>query len=238
MMFVLFFLVLPMSVRRADGMSPETSELLGIIRTEEVPIEIREQCKQKVLKRQPLKVTYNWGKLELDYSKTFKELLERCGEEAGGCFDAGSSIRYFDSISEEFIQIGEYRCYYPVNNIDFDFSNFNRHVVVANEYSGCRAQAVLRHELQHFMIWKTGWEQMLIELQDTLLDQSLVFCKNCMDGSTYTDIVPIVNRIYEKWKDIIDRNNARLDEIDHDYKKRVADKMCEVLAISTGLSEF
>ena len=67
MMFVLFFGALPINVGKADDMSLEArkqktrEEELGIIRTEDVPPEIREQCKQEVLKKQPLKVTYNWG---------------------------------------------------------------------------------------------------------------------------------------------------------------------------------
>lgn len=194
-------------------------------KAERVPNYIIKKCQKAVLNSNPVKITYNYGTLSLDLSKNDETIKKACrNDDVAGCFSAVRKS-FFPDITPQNIKINEYTCRYVNVDIDFDFTGTV--IYVSNEYNGCNARVILRHELQHFMFWKTARENMLHELKNkltTFVAQSAIVCRNTSYNHCNYDtskITAFINNIVQKWGIIGDENDRALDEIDHDPKKQV-----------------
>ncbi len=183
----------------------------------------------EIAKDYPLvNIRYNYGTLGFDNTKSSAQLKKVCGDFVAGCF-ANGAANYKLITSRQTIQSGTHTCIVPQITVDFDFSGTT--IYVTKEYTSCQARAVLRHELQHFMIWKTATEEMLNETKKSLKEfalQHIINCseqKNC-NNDFYRDTWRRLLGITNKWNNVSVANNNRLDEVDHNNKTEFDYRVC------------
>ena len=90
---------------------------------------------------------------------------------------------------------------------------------------------ILRHELQHFTIWRTAVDEMLQEVKINLKDLALRDVYACNDMGACSrriadQVITVANNAVKKWQTISKRNNERLDEVDHDNETEFAYRSC------------
>lgn len=197
------------------------------VEASDIPQWVTEKCRKAVIAANPVKVNYNYGELSVDYSKSDEEVTRDCKANAAGCFHGmvGEGVSHSESAG---ISIGKYYCSYLTAGFNFNYRG--TYIDLTRDYNGCNARAVLRHELQHFMIWKTAKEQMHRELKNTLTDfvvKNIKVCEGHCDNNKMGEMFELARQIKKKWGDIEDINNKRLDEIDHNCKEQVNYKVCE-----------
>lgn len=208
---------------------------ISYAKAEIIPDYIVEKCQKAVIKDNPVKITYNYGTLSLDLSKNTAEISKVCKTDAAaGCFQG--KYRQEMDMTPKNIKINEYICEYPVVSLHFNFTGSK--IYITNEYKGCVARAVLRHELQHFMIWKTANDNMLSELKNklpTIIAQNASIYRNNNNFQYHqnTDkimkiIYQIAGQIADKWDRIRNTNDAELDKVDHDFTTEVNYRVCEL----------
>lgn len=208
---------------------------ISYAKAEIIPDYIVEKCQKAVIKDNPVKITYNYKTLSLDLSKNTAEISKACkADNAVGCFIRGTYHKEMDMTPKN-IKINEYVCEYPVVSLHFDFTGSK--IYVTNEYKGCAARAVLRHELQHFMIWKTANDNMLYELKNklpTIIAQNASIYRNNNNFQHHQNsdkIMKITYQIADKWDRIKNTNNAELDKVDRNHKS-VHNSVCELLDLT------
>lgn len=190
-----------------------------------MPQYVVEKCRKQARKADPVKITYNFGTLKLDYGKSLAEVSRDCKDRAAGCFHGGGSCYW--SYDVESIPMENYTCYFPKAHVNCDFSGSS--IDVTGEYTGCKFRAVLRHELQHFLNWKTANDNMIREMKtegNKLAVQEAKVCSEYCDCSA-ENLVNMLRKIYRKWDYIKSVNDGRLDEIDHDHDTEVNYKVCD-----------
>lgn len=195
------------------------------VKAEGVPQYIVNKCREAVRKEDPVKIIYNYGELQLDYSKNTEEVSKSCGDRAAGCFHGHGGCQW--DYGSRSMQISDYMCTFPYATVTCDFGGTR--IDMTREYSGCSARAVLRHELQHFTIWKTSKEQMLKEMKISGTNfalQNIKVCKEYCNNSSGDELAVELERIASKWKEIEKVNDRQLDETDHDYDKEVGYTVC------------
>lgn len=204
------------------------------VKAEDVSELVRKRCKKEVERIDPVRITYNYGELIFKANKNMKEISRTCGNNAAGCF---KSVGYgcTQKIQTKSIKVNGYNCYYTAADINCDFSGAR--LYITNEYKGCNARAVLRHELQHFMNWKTAKENLVMELKNKLTAfvlNSLTVCqKECYhDKDKY--FREYKQKIEDKWSFILRANDIRLDEVDHDYANQVNYTVCAPYSLKFG----
>lgn len=187
-------------------------------------------CVSRAQEMPLIKIRYNFGSLTLDNTKNTKQITYVCKDKAAaGCF-ARNQGRYATSAKRNKVNIGNKTCIILSVLVEFDFSGAT--IYVTSEYSGCKARAVLRHEEQHFMIWKKANEELIKELKVALKKAALQDVRDCnsKDGcSAQIDYVVynLTKSLYDKWAKYSETNNARLDEVDHDGKNEFAFRVCD-----------
>jgi hypothetical protein len=185
-------------------------------------------CQEKAADVRQVNIRYKYGKLGLK-QKSSAEISAYCGDNAAGCCHS-SGGKYFVQTTFKTIQSGEILCVVPIVNVDFDFSG--TYIEITDEYDACKTRAVLRHELQHFMIWKTGREQQLAQTREKLGQLARQRITACVAGDdcdyqySNDEFVNLVQKIAAKWQRVIKANNKNLDENDHDFKKEVNYRVC------------
>lgn len=172
---------------------------------------------------------YKYGRLGFDSSKSTQQVSQICGDKAAGCFHHSFGT-YKVQYKSKTIKASSRTCAIPQIVVDFDFSGSE--IYITKDYTSCMARAVLRHELQHFTIWKTATEEMLKELKIELKNTALRGVKKCKTGEyCYADwnkeMFGKVSEIWKKWEKISKMNNERLDEVDHNDSTDFAYKACE-----------
>lgn len=208
---------------------------LSTVRAEVVPGYVITKCQEAVRKANPVQITYNYGQLKLDFGKSSAEISRNCGDNAAGCFhstERGCSV----TTKEQSINISGYTCSYDKVYLNCDFRGAT--VDITSEYSGCNARAVLRHELQHFMNWKTAKENMLRELKTKLpayLAQNARTCKSTCPSYNLRSIYEYVSDISDKWRAISTANDRRLDEVDHNQDIEVNYTVCAPYSLEFAL---
>ena len=199
--------------------------LPSAVRAEAVPQHVIKKCQDAVRKANPVKITYNYGDLKLDHSKSSMEVSKDCGGDAAGCFHGIDGCMW--SYTIDGLQIGDYYCFFPKAQVNCDFRGV--YIDVRNDYAGCNARAVLRHELQHFMIWKTAKDNMIKEMKikgNEFAIQNAIVCKSSCGNYSADALSNELGKIQEKWRKISDINDKLLDDVDHDYDKEVNYKVC------------
>ena len=197
------------------------------LEAKEIPQSVINKCREKAKKANPIKITYNYGTLSIDYSK-------KVCEDVAGVFHGKNGCYLLTDFYN--IQVGKYTCSFPYADIRCDFSGV--YIDLCDEYSGCNARAVLRHELQHFMIWKTAKENMIKEMNTFGTDfvlRNIKVCEGACYNKTYNELLKNLKKISEKWEKIENANDKRLDEIDHDYKSEVNYTVCAPYSMEVEL---
>ena len=184
-------------------------------------------CQAEAQKINQVILRYKYGDLDL-VQKSSAEISAECGDNAAGCCRAAGG-RYTIYAKPKIIKVENTVCLIPVVSLDYDFSG--TYIEVTNEYEPCKTRAVLRHELQHFMIWKTGRELQLKQTKKLLTElaqEKITACTSNADcnHNYLSEFKNLVNVIAEKWGRIIHANNVKLDENDHDFNKEVNYRVC------------
>lgn len=186
------------------------------------------ECVEAAKNMKLVSVSYNNGALGLDNTKTLAQVGKICGNvHAAGCF------KYFVKYKEfAYVQVADvngHRCVIPHIAVDYDFSGST--IYITGEYKACRARTVIRHELQHFAIWRAAAEKMINEVGNGLKKLALQYVERCSDGqkcgvdlqkSTWKH----TQKISDKWQNIAEINNNRLDSIDHQGESEFAYRAC------------
>jgi len=174
-----------------------------------------------------VKLRYNYGILSLDNTKTTEQVSQICSDEATGCFHHNFG-RFALRATRKVVDIGGKSCIIPQILLEADFSG--EVIYIANENDSCRTRAVLRHELQHFTIWKTAVENWLNETAVELKRLALQDVQDCNQKRCLFDIQDkswqAATELNKKWSRISEMNNLRLDEVDHDNKAEFARAVC------------
>ena len=200
---------------------------ISLPEAKEIPQSVINKCREKAKKVNPIKITYNYGTLSIDYSKKVCEKVAGVFHGKNGCYLVTDFYN---------IQIGEYTCSFPYADIKCDFSGI--YIDLCEEYSGCYARAVLRHELQHFMIWKASKENMMKEMKSFGTDFALSnmrVCKGSCYNKTYNELFKKMEEINYKWEKIEKANDKRLDEIDHNHNSEVDYTVCAPYSMEVEL---
>lgn len=185
-------------------------------------------CQSDEILQDNLKITFNYGKILFDVSKTTQEVSSICEDSAAGCFlrkeKGGKWI-----VSDKIVKIGNQLCVVPHVSIIYDFSGSK--IYVSREYDACKARAVLRHELQHFMIWKTSKEWFLKDLRYSLkntIKKHAVLCSKNNSCSTHANsaISQTISQVEKRWEKIEEQNQYLLDSVDHSVTDQVNYPVC------------
>ena len=191
-------------------------------------VSVSAKCMEEAQKNPLVTLRYNYGGLSFDNTKSTQQISQSSGGNAAGCFHHNFG-KYSVQTTDKIVTTGRGQCAIPQIMADFDFSGAK--IEVTSEYNSCKARSVLRHELQHFTIWKTAVEEMLEELKTELKKLALSKIRECKNGeycSTYMREAAFnkVNAIVDKWSKIAEMNNDRLDEVDHNDKLDFNYKSC------------
>lgn len=184
-------------------------------------------CVRMAEKMKLVTVNYNYGELRLDASKNSAEISQICSDRAAGCFPSSSGR--VTNVALTKVDVGSSCQAYHIT-VDYDFSGAA--VFITSEYNPCNTRAVLRHELQHFMNWKTSKEQLIRETKIALKrwsiqnmerkDGDMVISRLNAQGEVYQ----IVNGLMSKWFELGNQNDRVLDNIDHDKGTEVNYSVC------------
>ena len=175
-------------------------------------------------------LSYNYGILAFDHSKTRAQVKKICQQShAAGCFIHSFGSRQLTA-ARQAVKVGNTYCLMPHITVNYDFSGAT--VYVSKELDACPSRAVLRHELQHFTIWKKATEEMLRELGVKLKKLALNDVKECGSSKRCSSSIiekadNLTTAITKKWEDYSNKNNGRLDEVDHDLNVEFAYRACE-----------
>lgn len=186
-----------------------------------------QECQKEAENIKQVNIRYKYGKLNL-LQKSTAEISASCGDQASGCFHS-SGGKYTIETTQKIINHNKTVCVIPIVYLDYNFSG--SYVEITNEYNACKTRAVLRHELQHFMLWKTGIEQQLAQTQKLLKKlawQKITACSEdtrC-NANYFSEFKYLVQNTAEKWHRIIEANNKKLDSNDHDFEKEVNYRVC------------
>lgn len=184
-------------------------------------------CVRMAEKMKLVTVNYNYGELRLDASKNTAEVSEMCHDRAAGCFHNSSGT--IGNVSVSKVDVGSSCQAYHIT-VDYDFSG--RVIYVTNEYNPCNTRAVLRHELQHFMNWKTSKEQLIRETKIALKRWSIENMEQINSDASNSriyalrEVYKIINRLMEKWFKVNEENDRMLDDTDHDKQTEVNYSVC------------
>ena len=206
------------------------------VKAENVPAIVVEQCRKAVARQNPVRITYNYGELIFDSTKSIAEISRSCGNNAAGCFkslEKGCA----STLQTKNIKINGYNCLYTVAEVICDFSG--AHLDINGEYKGCNARAVLRHELQHFMNWKTAKENLVRELKEkltTFVINNITVCKDDCQHNIAYGFSKYKQKIENKWYLLKQANDYILDEVDHDYANQVNYTVCAPYSLEFGLN--
>ena len=187
-------------------------------------------CVEAASKMKTVFLSYNYGTLGFDHSKTEAQIKGVCrSAEAAGCFFHSFGSRRVMAVRQA-VKVGNTYCLVPQITVDYDFSGAT--VYISKEYEACQARAVLRHELQHFTIWKKATEEMLRELSIKLKKLALNDIKECSssrqcNSNIMEKTVNLTTAITQKWETYSKKNNERLDEVDHNHNVEFAYRACE-----------
>lgn len=195
------------------------------VKAEDVPQHIIRKCQEMVRNANPVKIVYNYGDLKLDYNKNTAEVSASCKDNAAGCFHGKGGCYWYHGYKN--LLIGNYICNFPDAHITCDFRG--TYIDLTNEYDGCNARAVLRHELQHFMIWKTAKDNMMKEMKVKGTEFAVQNAKVCSDychDNSGDNLSKMLREIDNKWRAINYINDKRLDDVDHDHDTEVNYKVC------------
>ena len=187
-----------------------------------------DDCVEEAQKMKLVSINYNNGSLMLDNTQPIEMVGKICGDtHAAGCFKF--SIKYSQRVDSAFKRVGKHICLIPHITVDYDFSGST--VYIAKEYKDCKARALMRHELQHFTIWKTATEKMLDEVGNGLRKMVLQYVELCNEKkkckiNLQEKTWEYTQKITKKWENISTINNNRLDSIDHQEKSEFAYRAC------------
>ncbi len=182
-------------------------------------------------------IRYKYGTLKLDASKTTQEVSEICHDRAAGCFVycgfAGSI-----SVKDKVFQAQGVKCVVPEVEVTYDFSG--RVIYVTKEYTPCGTRAVFRHEMQHFMIWKTATEWFLKDLRFSLnqaVRKQAVICpkKGVCSANSYDVLKSVKAQVEKRWININRKQQDLLDEVDHDMDNDVNYTVCAPYSLEVKL---
>ena len=201
----------------------------------DVPEYIIKQCREKAQNMKLTTVTYKFGKLILDNAKSTAQVRRMChSESAAGCFVHTTANYKYGVTNTEKISIGRYTCFAPKLYVNYSWTD--TFIYMTKEYNPCQRRVVLRHELQHFTIWKTAQNNILIEskraLKQLALDNiRIVPAKDNLEpaGSVFDTIALVgqkIGDINRKWNSIAKSNNALLDQVDHNMETEVSYRVC------------
>ena len=200
----------------------------------DVPEYIIRQCREKAQKMKLTSVTYKFGKLIFDNTKSTAQVRQNCRSEgAAGCFEHTTAHYRYGVSDMVTVSAGRYTCIVP--KLYADYSWVDAVIYMTREYNPCQRRVVLRHELQHFTIWKTAQNHILTESKQALnklaLDNIEVISAEDgkIIGNAYnlrTIVGQKLHEINEKWNSISTKNNTLLDEIDHNMETEVNYRVC------------
>ncbi len=185
-------------------------------------------CVETAKKMKLVSINYNNGNLMLDNTKTTAQVGQICGDRhAAGCFK--SALKYEEKTKKKVIPAGGQFCIIPHITVDYDFSGST--VYVTGDYKACPARALIRHELQHFTIWKTATEKLINEVGKGLRKLALQYVELCNDKQKcdidlHNAAWGYTQKISNKWQQVAEINNNRLDEIDHQDESEFAYRAC------------
>ncbi len=194
-------------------------------------------CEQVARTEKLVNLRYIYGTLGFDASKSEQEISALCTDNAAGCFLSQNGVGTW-SVTDKIVKSGNQNCVVPEINIEYDFSGAR--IYIMRDGDACRTRAVLRHELQHFTIWKTTREWFLKDLKQSLQQAAArlaVLClpeKRCAtDGMTYLSAV--VQKVEQRWKNVERRNQDLLDSVDHSASQQVNYPVCAPYSLKVGL---
>lgn len=199
-----------------------------------VPEHILRQCREKAQKVKLTSVSYKFGKLIMDNTKSSAQVREYCGSEiAAGCFRHTTAAYHYGVSDYLKFDVGNYTCVVPKLYAAYSWVDVN--IFVKKEYNACQRRVVLRHELQHFTIWKTAQNNILTESKKALnklaLNNIQVFSSD--DMGTFSGMLSLseeigryLKNINAEWNSIARKNDALLDKIDHNMETEVNYRVC------------
>lgn len=204
------------------------SVIFGLVATkaeagERVPL----NCVRMAENMKLVTVNYNYGELRLDANNNTAEISQLCSDRAAGCFHGPSGLIINVDVTK--VDVGA-SCQAFQIAVNYDFSGSK--IYVTNEYNPCNTRAVLRHELQHFMIWKTSKEQLVRETKIALKRWSIQNIERIGDEERNTknhaqgEVYKIVNGLMSKWAKLEADNDKVLDDTDHDTTTEVNYSVC------------
>lgn len=190
---------------------------------------VSQECLEEAQKIPLVTLRYNYGNLGFDNTKSMQQIARSCGGNAAGCFHHNFG-QYTVQTSDKTVTTSSGQCVIPQIMADFVFSGIR--IDITREYNSCKARSVMRHELQHFMIWKTAVEEMFGELKVELRNLALSKLRECKKGEYCSshmrgEAFDKTEAIVKKWSDIAELNNSRLDEVDHNDKTDFNYKACQ-----------
>ena len=186
------------------------------------------KCVRAAQNMSMIKLMYNYGNLGFDNTKSKAQIAQVCRSNAAGCFHH-SFGKYYVEAGRKVVNVGGASCVIPQITLKFDFSGAA--IYIGKESSSCTARVILRHELQHFTIWRTAVDEMLQELKIKLKNLALQDVYACNDnrdcaGKLINKVSRLANAEVNKWQTISKANNERLDEVDHDNETEFAYRSC------------
>ena len=196
-----------------------------------------ESCKNIAKGKNIVNLSYNYGTLGFDVSKSVEEISAICTDNVAGCFVSNFGKSSW-TIEDKKITAGSYKCVVPVINITYDFSGAQIYTV--NEGDACHKRAVLRHELQHFAIWKTSKEWFLKDLKYSLQNTALENAVHCpRAGRCRTNAEAVLEKVKlqveQRWNKIERQNQLLLDQVDHSAKEQVNYPVCAPYSLKVDL---
>ena len=196
------------------------------------------ECVKAAMSQKLVNLRYKYGTLGFDASRTHQEVSSICSDNVAGCFIHRSLGGGVWSIEDRSFDIGRQKCVAPVITISYDFSGAN--VYISRENNPCDMRAVLRHELQHFAIWKTTREWFLKDLKMSLLQTAAKRAKVCpQNGRCSTGslraLSAAVNTVEKRWNNMENKNQELLDRVDHSAEQRVNYPVCAPYSLKVGL---
>ena len=196
-----------------------------------------ETCAQAAMKEKLVNLSYNYGTLGFDASKSTQEVSALCSDSAAGCFVHQSGIGNW-RVQDKIINAGGKKCVIPVISISYDFSGAT--IYITREYNPCETRAILRHELQHFTIWKTSREWFLKDLKKSLQQAAAERAKPCAGGircstGSLRALSAVINKVENRWSKMEERNQSLLDRVDHSAVHQVNYPVCAPYSLKVGL---
>lgn len=194
-------------------------------------------CQNAEVLKDAVKITYNYGELLFDASKTSQEISVLCQDNAAGCFQHKEKGGRWTVVDTN-VKVGNDVCVVPYINVTYDFSGSQ--IFITNEYDPCRTRAVLRHELQHFMIWKTTKEWFLKDLKYSLqnvVKNHAVLCpeNNLCSTRASWQVRKTINQVERRWHKLEEQNQNLLDSTDHSATAQVNYPVCAPYSLRVGL---